>query len=179
MVTLRNTYTMLVCVRCGHKNPEGQKYCESCNANLPRISESVAAPPPEKINIHYNQLKEAGEKIQTGEFTPEQYLGVLDRIYNVVTERLNDLENLEISDEIRASVDEELQLGVAGIQYFLQGIDEMRVYLDDSNVEHITVGMESVYQGNEHLNAALDMARDNIRKLRDMGIESEIDTRDL
>ena len=169
---------MLVCVRCGHQNPDGQKYCEACKSALPRISESVAAPPPERINIHYNQLKEAGEKIQNQTITPEAYVEVLDRIYNIISERLRDLENLEIADDVRPSVDEEIQLGISGIYYFLQGIDEMRLYLEDAKPEHISVGMESSYQGNENLNTALEMARENIRRLKDMGIESEIDTRD-
>lgn len=175
----RRKKSLLVCIRCGHQNPDRQKYCESCNASLPRISEAVSAPPHERINVHYNQLKEAGEKIQSGDITQEQYLEVLDRISTIIMDRLKDLEGLEISEEVRASVEEELQLGLSGIQYFLQGIDEMRVYLEDPNPEHISVGLESIYQGNENLNVALEMARDNIRRLKDMGIESEIDTRDI
>ncbi len=85
---------------------------------------------------------------------------------------------MEIPEDIRATFDEQLELGVSGIHHFLQGIDEMRLYVQDSDPEHIKIGMELSYSGNEELNDALDMARENIRKLKDMGIESEFDTRD-
>lgn len=169
---------MLICIRCGHQNQEGQKYCQSCNAVLPRISESVSAPPPERINVHYNQLKEAGEKIQNGSISPEDFIAALNRIYNNISERLQEVESMEIADEIRPSLEEQLQIGVSGIHYFLQGIDEMKLYLEDQNVDHITAGMESVWQGNENLNSALEMARENIRRLKDLGIESEINITD-
>lgn len=167
---------MIVCVKCGHQNQEGQRYCENCKFMLPKISEYVSAPPPERINIHYDQLKEAGEKIQSKEITAEQFLETLNRIYGVISERLAEIENMEISDDVRPSLEEQLNLGVSGIHYFLQGIDEMRLYAEDSNAEHIAVGMESIYQGNENLNNALEMARENIRKLKDMGVDSQINT---
>jgi len=145
---------------------------------LPRISESVSAPPPERINIHYNQLREAGDKILKKEISPEEFLTTLDRIYTVITERLNEIESMEITDDVRPSLEEQLNLGISGIHYFLQGIDEMRLYLEDSNPEHVNVGMESIFQGNENLNNALEMARDNIRKLKDMGVDSQFNTID-
>jgi len=170
---------LITCIRCGQQNPDGSKYCQSCKAALPKISESVSAAAPERINVHYNQLKEVGDKILSGAITDEEFAGTIDRIYEVIQARLNDLENLQIAPEVIPKVEEELQLGLAGIQYFLQGIEEMKLFLQDRNQEHITLGMESVFQGNENLNNALEMARDNIRKLKDMGIESEIDTRDI
>jgi translation initiation factor 2B subunit (eIF-2B alpha/beta/delta family) len=162
---------MITCIRCGHQNKEGAKFCQSCNAVLPRISSSVASPPPERINIHYNQLKEAGEKVQNGSISFEEFLNILNRIYKVISDRLADIESMEISDEIRPSLEEQLQIGISGIHFFLQGIDEMRLYTTDTNSEHISAGMALVFQGNENLNQALEMARENLRRLKEMGFE--------
>ncbi len=35
--------------------------------------------------------------------------------------------------------------------------------------------MESAYQGNENLNQALEMAREGLRRLKELGVDSEFD----
>lgn len=175
---LTNDIQMLICVRCGQQNAEGQHFCQSCNAVLPRISESVSAPTPERINVHYNQLKEAGDKVLNGTITRDEFVDILTKVYNTISDRLAEIETMEISEEIRPSLEEQMMIGITGINFFLRGIEEMRLYVDDGNQGHIAVGMQSVHQGNENLNEALEMARDNIRRLKDMGIESEINITD-
>ncbi len=169
---------MVVCIRCGHQNPEGEHFCESCNAVMPKISETISAAPPGRINVHYNQLKEAVEKIQSGESTQEQYLETLNFVYNTIYERLIEVENMEISEEIKPDFEEQYQLGLSGIHFFLQGIEELKLYVEDSNPDHLTSGMESAYQGNENLNQALEMAREGLRRLKEIGVDSEFDIMD-
>lgn len=164
----------MICVRCGHQNPEGQHFCLKCNSALPRISESISAANPERVNVHYNLLREAGEKVQARQISMEEYLQTLDTIYTKIYERLQEVESMDMEDEVRSALQEQLNVGVSGIHYFLNGINEMRLYADDSDPQHIAIGISSVFQGNENLNQALEMARDNIRRLKDMGIDSEI-----
>jgi uncharacterized phage infection (PIP) family protein YhgE len=145
---------------------------------MPKISETISAAPPGRINVHYNQLKEAVEKIQSGESTQEQYLETLNFVYNTIYERLIEVENMEISEEIKPDFEEQYQLGLSGIHFFLQGIEELKLYVEDSNSDHLTSGMESAYQGNENLNQALEMAREGLRRLKEIGVDSEFDIMD-
>lgn len=99
-------------------------------------------------------------------------MGVLERIYRTISERAKEIEDLEIPEEIRPGLQEQLDIGCSGINLFMQGIDEMRLYAEDDLQDHLEGGLSLVEQGNENLNLALEMARDNIRRLKEMDIDT-------
>lgn len=157
----------MICVRCGQQNPDGVKFCQSCNAILPKISESVATPLSPRISNHYNQLQDACQQVRAGQWSMDQFQNVLDQIYAIISERAQEIESLEIPEAIRPRLQEQLDMGFSGIYDFLEGIQELRLYLEDSNEEHLDIGLELAERGNESLNSALDMARSNIRRLKE------------
>jgi len=48
----------------------------------------------------------------------------------------------------------------------------MMHYLDDQNPEHIEYGLELVHQGNESINKAMRINRENRRKLEEMYVDT-------
>ncbi|MBI2264561.1 MAG: zinc ribbon domain-containing protein [Armatimonadetes bacterium] len=162
----------MICIKCGHQNPEGAAFCQSCNSALPKIPENVATPIKPRISGHLNQLKEVGKGILAGEITQEDFQGILERIYNTISERAREIQEMEIPEEIRPGLQDQLEVGFSGINLFMQAIDEMRLYLENQSEEHVNAGLELAEQGNEKLNLALEMNRENIRRLKEMDMDT-------
>lgn len=123
----------------------------------------------EPIEIHYNKLKEAAEKIQSGESTQEQYVKILDQISTTISEALYDMKSIEIPDNVHPlekEVSREcLKLEIPAVECFLKGVNEMRFFLEDSNQQHISKGLDLACEGNETLNNVLKMARTALEKI--------------
>ncbi len=161
----------MICVRCGHQNPPGAKFCESCNAVLPKMAqEEITAPP--KVNERYNQLKNAAEKVKSAEWTVEEYGSFLENISAILSQKEQEIREIEIPEEAIEDFREELEVCFAGIDLYNQGIAEMKLFLEDLNPEHLDYGLELVHQGNEKINEAMRINRENRRKLEEMYIDT-------
>lgn len=134
---------------------------------LPKISVSVATPLSPQISNHLDQIIEACENVRSGQWPPEQFLESIERIYSTIYERAQEIESLEIPDYLLPKLQEQLEVGFNGITDLLDGIQEIRLYLEDENEEHLDIGIEMAKRGNENLNLALEMARNNIRNLKE------------
>ncbi|MBM3461350.1 MAG: zinc ribbon domain-containing protein [Armatimonadetes bacterium] len=165
----------MICVKCGQQNPGGYNYCQRCNAMLPKVAH--AAEPSEvaaqqKVNERYMQLKEAGDKVVSGEWTVEAYSSFLDGIARILAQKEQDIRDIEIPEEALEDFREELEVGFQGIEMYNQGIANMRLFLDDREPSHIQEGLELVREGNEMINEAMRINRDNRRKLEEMYIDT-------
>ncbi len=173
----------IICIKCGHSNPDDARFCEKCGAVLPRISSSVARPVQSRITIHFDMLKDAVEKYKAGTMSLEDYLGVLDLIYNRVDAAGRDIEEMEIPEDLLPVFREQLDIGLTGIDLFLQSIEELRALADYmeaakdpetppeeipallEEVERLEqIGLELAAEATDHLNLALEMARENMRR---------------
>ena len=157
----------MICIKCGQNNPHGAKFCESCNAQLPKVSHEESSSIP-KVNERYMQLKNAGEKVKVGEWTVDEYSSFLDNMMNVLMQKEQEIREIEIPDEASEEFREELEAGFSGIDLYNQGIAEMRLFIDDLNSEHIDRGLQLVSDGNERINDAMRINRENRRKLEEM-----------
>lgn len=163
----------MICVRCGYNNPPGTNFCEKCNSSLPKIvphSPESAAPP--KVNERYMQLKEAGEKAKSGEWTVEEYGIFLENISKILTQKEQEIREIEIPEEAIDEFAAELEVGFAGIDLYNTGIANMKLFLEDQNPDHIDYGLELVREGNEKINEAMRINRENRRKLEEMYIDT-------
>jgi len=161
----------LLCLKCGYKNSAGANYCERCSAALPKMTQTETGPPP-KVNERYMQLKEAGEKVKNGEWTIEEYGKFLGEIQQVLALKESEIREIEIPEEAIEEFSEELEVGFNGIELYNQGISNMMLYLEDQNPDHIDYGLELVNDGNEKINEAMRINRENRRKLEEMYIDT-------
>lgn len=164
----------MICVKCGFNNPDGSNYCQECNAVLPKLHQ-VSVVPPQKVNERYNQLREAGEKVKGGEWTIEQYAEFLNNVAQILAqkaEEIREISETEIPPEAFADFEEELTIGFDGIAHYELGIVEMMLYCGSHDPTHIDKGLELVAIGNEKINEAMGINRENRRKLEEMYIDT-------
>lgn len=135
------------------------------------MTQTDSAPPP-KVNERYMQLKEAGEKVKSGEWSIEEYGSFLSEIHQILSQKEQEIREIEIPEEAVEEFSEELNVGFNGIELYNQGISNMMLYLEDENPDHIDYGLELVHEGNEKINEAMRINRENRRKLEEMYIDT-------
>lgn len=164
---------MKVCTRCGAQNPDNKKYCVNCQAVLPNIPSATQSPKlPETVMERYYQLREAGDLVVNGEWTVEEYGEFLENISQVLAKKEHEIRDIEIPEEAYDDFSEELEVGFNGIALYNEGIAHMMLYLEDEDPENIEYGLQLVYEGNESINQAMKVNRENRRKLEEMYIDT-------
>ncbi|MCD4783426.1 MAG: zinc ribbon domain-containing protein [Candidatus Eremiobacteraeota bacterium] len=164
---------MKVCTRCGAQNQENKKYCVNCQAVLPNIPAATQSPKlSETVMERYYQLKEAGDLVLNGEWTVEEYGEFLESISQVLAKKEQEIREIEIPEEAYDDFAEELEVGFNGIALYNEGIAHMMLYLEDEDPEHIEYGLQLVDEGNESINKAMKVNRENRRKLEEMYIDT-------
>lgn len=160
----------MICIKCGAQNPNDARYCNNCNAMLPKMADSYEeeAPP---IHDRYNQLKNAGEKVKSGEWTADEFIEFVEGIYHVLTGISQDIREIDIPPESTSEFEEELAIGFEGISLYEQGIQEMLGFIQTKDPVHIDSGLAMIRQGNDRINQAMHINRQNRKKLEEMYIE--------
>jgi len=164
----------LICIKCGGSNPDSVNYCESCGAALPKMPQSHVAP-PQQVNERFNQLRDAGEKVINGEWTTEEFISFLNGISSVLAQKEHEIKEIlesEIPQEAYSDFEDELNVGFSGIDSYNQGIAEMLYYGEDQDPAHIDAGLNMIKDGNELINEAMRINRENRRKLEEMYIDT-------
>ncbi len=175
-----------ICLKCGYNNSDDSNYCEKCGAVLPKINKGVMRPARAKITKNYEIIKTKVEQLLANEIDYDEYYKTLDRLYEKIEEAGNAVENTEISEELYPYFKEQIEIGLTGIDLFLQAINELRTLpelldvLYDPNsspevIENITqeiekvknLGLEMAAEATEHLNLALEMAIENMNRWRE------------
>ncbi len=174
-----------ICIRCGHTNPDTENYCVKCGATLPRISQAVARPARVKVTKNYDTIKLKVEQLLSYEISVDEYLNVLDNIYSKVEEAANTVSSMEIPEDLLPYFKEQIEIGLTGIDMFLQAINELRVLpelleeLDNAESDEVREnllqeiekikdqGLSLAAEATEHLNIALDMAIENMSKWKE------------
>lgn len=174
-----------ICIKCGHNNPDSENFCTKCGAPLPRISGAVAKPVRVKVTKNYDIIKLKVEQLLSYEISSEDYLTILDNIYQKIEESAATVENLDIPEELMPYFKEQIEIGLTGIDMFLQSIQELRILpellenLNNAENEEVREnilneidkvresGLNLAAEATEHLNIALDMAIENLSKWKE------------
>ncbi|NDD28487.1 MAG: zinc ribbon domain-containing protein [Proteobacteria bacterium] len=161
------------CSHCEKPVPEGSAYCPSCNVLLPESNLPVEEGPAAEVNERYLQLKDAGEKVLSGEISVDAYRDFLDQILAVIAEKESQVRDLEIPPEVFEDFRQEIEAGFAGIEALNRGVGVMRQYVDDPDPAYIHEGVEIVRSGSDALNEAMRINRENQRKLKEAFLNSD------
>ena len=165
---------MIICVKCGHHNPDSVNRCEQCTAQLPKLVSSGGnrEPEPEYIDDRVRELEDAANKVVSGEWSADKFGEFLDDIMRKLTEREAAIRSIEIPPEAIEDFREELETGFQGIQLFYEGVNRMSQYLDGLDVTYLEEGIEIARQGNDHINEAMRINRANRQKFEEMYLDS-------
>lgn len=161
---------MIICTKCGAQNPDGVKFCESCQNPMPQISSVLVDNP--KVMERYLQLKEAADAVKNGDWTFEEFAEFLEEVTRILVQKEQEIRDIEIPEEAYDDFSQELEVGFNGIALYNEGIANMMMYLEDKNSEHLDHGLELAYQGNEQVNEAMRINRANKRKLEEMYMDT-------
>lgn len=170
-----------ICPRCGKRTPVTEKYCQSCSAVLPLMPEGyieqknkisvienlpsgfgayaeerAEIPPGHKL-VSPNVLKiyEAAFKVGNGETTKEEFVGVLDWYERLLTKTRTDMSSLKepagLDESGQMIFRETLQLLIEGVEGSQDGLNELKLYLEDNNTEHLVNGVNAIMDAGEKL----------------------------
>ena len=164
---------MVICVKCGHQNQDGVNQCESCGAAVPLMAQQgQREPEPEMVNERLLELENAAKKAVSGEWTSEQLGAFLGDIQQKLAEREQAIREIEIPPEAVEDFREELEVGFTGIQLYNEGVKRMILFVEDPDVSHIEEGLDLVRQGNDHINEAMRINRENRKRLEEAYLDS-------
>lgn len=161
----------MICVKCGQQNSPGQNFCQQCNSVLPKIGDPEQAN-HQKVNERYLQLKEASDKVLAGTWSMDEYGAFLENIARVLAQKEQEIREMEIPPEAIEDFRRELETGFSGIEMYNHGVSIMMQFLSDSDPAHIHAGLELVRDGNDLINEAMRINRENRRKLEEVCVDS-------
>ncbi|MCS7244088.1 MAG: zinc ribbon domain-containing protein [Candidatus Calescibacterium sp.] len=174
-----------ICIKCGNSNPDSENYCLKCGAPLPKISQAVARPARVKVTKNYDTIRLKVEQLLSYEISYEEYYEILDNMYYKIEEAGNMVSNMEIPEDLLPYFKEQIEIGLTGIDMFLQAINELKVLpelleeLNNAQNEEVREnlfqeidkikeqGLNLAAEATEHLNIALDMAIENMSKWKE------------
>lgn len=164
----------MLCVKCGFQNSEGVNYCSKCNAQLPRVLQTPQEVEPEMPPIHdrLQQIEAAAARAASGEWNPEELGRFLEETAAILAEKERAIREIPIPDEAAEDFREELEVGYTGIDLYNQGVQRMFEFVADSDPVHLQEGLDLVRQGNESINEAMRINRENRRKLEEMSSDA-------
>lgn len=158
----------MVCIKCGYKNLDTANYCKRCNALLPKLSAGYKPPPPQKVTGRFNRFKDAIGNVKNKKWSADEFKKFLDEISKNLYSRGQEIRNVEIPSEIMSEFEEELSIGLEGINLFEGGMKELSLYLEDKKEEHLDKGLKLIEEGNNKINEAMIINRENREKLEEM-----------
>ncbi|MEW6279314.1 MAG: hypothetical protein AB1758_11865 [Candidatus Eremiobacterota bacterium] len=127
--------------------------------------ELKGALPVFNINVRYNQFKEAVDRVLNGEWTPEEFGAWLGEMTPRMLEKgRKTMEDLEEWGYTRMAP-EECAEGFQGIELYERGMDEMALFLEDGDAQHLHDGLALCLEGNQKVNKAMLMNRDAYEEL--------------
>lgn len=129
-------------------------------------------PPPTPVNERYNQLRTAGEGVLSGHMSLDDFTVFIQNISRTLAAKAQEIRDIDIPAEASDDFTEELEVGFAGIELYERGVEEMALFLQDQNPGHIAQGLSVVAEGNERINDAMRINRENRRKLEEMYIDT-------
>jgi hypothetical protein len=157
----------LICLKCGQENLPEAKFCENCKVHLPKFSNEEKTRYP-KAYERYTAIKNAGDKVKVGDWTVDEFADFLEKISANLAKIEQEIHEIEIPEESMEDFMEELEAGFSGIELYNQGITEMMLFVEDMDAEHLEQGLNKVTEGNEKINEAILINRNNRKQIEDI-----------
>lgn len=160
----------MLCVKCGSENDIKAKVCGKCGAVLPRY-EAEIKPEPEEVPVVNERLQifeDAAAKVTSGEWQMEEFAAFLQETAAVMAEKEDGIRSIDIPEEAADDFKEELEIGFEGIELYNQGLEHMFAYTESAEPELLEAGLDLIRQGNERINEAMRINRENRSRLEEI-----------
>lgn len=155
----------MLCLKCGHLNQPFVDICEKCNSIIPERD----IPPP--INERYKTLENATKQVKEREMSSGEFRNLLEEFEAKFRDTLSKTEQMEMTDEIRMEVADEISMGVGGIKLYLEAVAEMHRYLDTRQEIFLDRGLVMAKDANNRLNEAMRMNWERFRNMQETAEE--------
>lgn len=166
------------CVKCGHMNPAGSRYCEHCNAGL--LAAPVAARattvtyreeegmtvPKEWYSSHFLHLKETAQGYLAGTVSAQDYQAALTTMGNIIEKSETQYRTLSLPPETRSdpATVEGCRLIEEGIAQYREALAQLDSSLEDKNPETVSEGLRLAQEASDKLIKVILMARGGVRR---------------
>ena len=116
----------------------------------------------------YNQFKRAVDNVRDGSWSIEEFNEFLVNIYESLSAKAQEVRDMLGSEEYATYQDDngaEVDNGLAGMELYEAGMQEMALFLEDGEQVHLDEGLALMWEGNEKINEAMRInreSRDNI-----------------
>ncbi|MFH1453472.1 MAG: hypothetical protein ABIH00_05785 [Armatimonadota bacterium] len=157
----------MICFKCGHDNPATAVNCEKCKTPLPKMPAGYQAPKP-VLTERLQKFRDAINNLKNNIWTAEEFKSFLDNISADLAARFADIKSTDVPVEMEEDFAEEMALGLEGITLYEQGINELYATLQDGNIDHLDIGFEIIEEGNDKINEAMRINRENRQKMEEL-----------
>jgi len=161
------------CVKCGHMNPAGSRYCESCNASILPAPEAARASTvtykegeapaqAEWHSSHYLRLKQVAEGHLAGTIDNEEFQSTLAMMRNIIEASDTQYKSITLPEETRRepATIEACRLIEEGIAQYREALDTLDSYQENQDEEIIHSGLRRAQEASDKLIRVVLMARE-------------------
>ncbi|MGM9998804.1 MAG: hypothetical protein ACI38Q_05370 [Candidatus Bruticola sp.] len=161
----------MLCIKCGFDNEQDARICKKCGAALPRYVaeaevEEVKVESP-VINERLQIFEQAVDRVGSGEWSTEEFAHFLEETAAVLADKEQGIRSIDIPEEAAEDFKEELEVGFEGIKLYNQGMQVFFAYVESEDPALLEEGLELVRRGNERINEAMRINRENRSKLEE------------
>lgn len=139
----------MLCVACG-KITDSVDVCEHCKAPLP--SRTAVPPYQNGPMLEIAELVADWEdgKLQLNEL--EKRVEERTAFYNT---RLSEVQTMDVPEDVRAEITEELNVGRMGLESLLRALDLVKKYAQNDDISVRTLALQAAESGTKMLNKAM------------------------
>lgn len=136
------------------------------------MGQAIGNQEPEKIDRHLQEVEDACQRIASGEWDTDQFADYIDQLAEKLQERENFIRQIEIPPEAIEDMREELEVGFSGISHWNDGVNRLAQFIEETDIAHLEEGLDLCRQGNDLLNEAMRINRENFKRVEAMYRES-------
>lgn len=136
------------------------------------MGQAIGNQEPEMIDKHLAEVEDACQRVASGEWNAEQFGEYIEQLAVKLQEREDFIRQIEIPPEAIEDMREELEIGFSGIAHWNDGVARMSQFIDEPDIAHLEEGLEFCRQGNDLLNDAMRINRENFKRVETMYRES-------
>jgi hypothetical protein len=141
----------MICLACGFVNNDEDQKCAKCHGPLARAEH------PPKLTARLVQIQNTVQNLLRGQITCAEYEDFMDETEEFLLQTLEEVKGMEIPEELKEEVKQEMQMGVMGIEIFISSISSLRQYLSLRSMNLIEEGLKKAEKACEFLNTALSL----------------------
>lgn len=108
----------------------------------------------------YNQFKRAVDNVRSEAWSPEEFNEFLVNIYEDLSAKAQEMREIIATENYGEFAKDEVECGLAGLDLFESGMQELSVFLEDGEFVHLDEGLALIWEGNEKINEAMRLNRE-------------------